>query len=122
MNDPCATTVRVPEPARRLIVAHLSYRQIQGAGEQDPFFLNNHDSDRSPAAPLRSRISATCRRLNLNTPWLHSNDCTFGADVGLTPRSYGWLQERGLSLHQLAPGIPTTPRRLWPASTAPAGP
>ena len=121
-NDPCATTVRVPEPARRLLVAHLAYRRIQGASTDDPFFINTRDPGRSPASMLRSRASATCRRLNVNAPWLHTHTCRFGADIGLTRRSYGWLQERGLSLHHLTPGIPDSPPRHWPATIGAGAP
>ncbi|MEV5554693.1 hypothetical protein AB0L44_13640 [Nonomuraea wenchangensis] len=47
------------------------------------------------------RTIRTCGRLNLNPPWLHRDPCKYGADVGLTPRSYGWLNERALVLRQL---------------------
>ncbi len=30
---------------------------------------------------------------------MHRSPCRWGADVGVTPRSPGWLSERGLSLH-----------------------
>jgi hypothetical protein len=32
---------------------------------------------------------------------MHRDPCTYGADIGLTRRTQGWLTERGLSLAQL---------------------
>jgi hypothetical protein len=34
-------------------------------------------------------------------PWLHRDPCRFGGDIGLYQRVFGWLTERGLSVHLL---------------------
>jgi len=97
----CRGRVLIPEHARGIVAAHLAYRRIQGGGDDDPFFVNGHAAGRSPAALLRNGAIRTCRRLNLNLPWLHGDSCMWGTDVGSNPRTYGWMTERGLSLLKL---------------------
>ncbi|MGW3353046.1 hypothetical protein ACWDA3_57985 [Nonomuraea rubra] len=97
----CQGPILIPPHARHLLAAHQALRRRQNAGDDEPLFLNDHDPARSPAAILHERTIRTCRRLNLNPPWLHRDPCKYGADVGLTPRSYGWLTERALVLRQL---------------------
>ncbi|GAB1639604.1 hypothetical protein [Krasilnikovia sp. MM14-A1259] len=97
----CAGTILIPRHARSIIAAHLAYRRGQGAEDHDPYFVHRLDPRREPTAMLREAAVRTCRRLNLNPPWLHRDPCKYGADVGLTRRTQGWLVERGLALAQL---------------------
>ena len=88
----------IPEPARPIIAAHLAYRRVQGAQDTDPYFVHREVPGRAPTAVLRIAAQRACQRLHLNPPWLHRDPCRYGADIGLTPRTRGWLVERGLSL------------------------
>ena len=67
----------------------------------DPFFAYRHDPRRRPTAALRDAAIRLCERINVNPPWLHRDPCKYGADIGLNPRTHGWLIERGLALAQL---------------------
>jgi hypothetical protein len=60
----------------------------------------NPTGEAQPVHPgLRLGIQRLNDRINLNPPRMHRSPCGWGADVGVTPRSPGWLTERGLSLH-----------------------
>ena len=108
----CLGPIRIPEPARPIIAAHLAYRRLQGANDHDPYFAYRHDLRRRPTAALREAAIRLCERIHVNPPWLHRDPCKYGADIGLTPRTHGWLIERSLALAQLdrytaaAPGLP----------------
>ncbi len=115
--------VRLPACAQPIIAAHLAYRRGQGADEGDPYFIGSRSPDRgSPERTLNNAVSRACRTIGYDPPWLHGNDCRYGADTGLTAREPGWLAERGLSLHRIDPAIsdcvppPVSPRRYRPAS------
>ncbi|MFF5205854.1 hypothetical protein [Streptosporangium sp. NPDC000396] len=97
----CQGPILIPPHARHLLAAHQALRRHQNADADEPLFLNDHDPARTPATVLLQRTIRTCDRLNLNPPWLHRGPCKYGADVGLAPRSYGWLHERALVLRQL---------------------
>lgn len=96
----CAGTILIPPHARAIIAAHLAYRTVVGAHDY-PYFAYRHDPRHEPTAGLRDAARRACQRLHLNPPWLHRDPCKYGADIGLTPRTKGWLVERGLSLAQL---------------------
>ncbi|MEU7899868.1 hypothetical protein AB0B45_44375 [Nonomuraea sp. NPDC049152] len=106
------TTVHLPAAAGWLLAAHLAHRRLQGAGDNDPFFLYESEPHRSPAAALTQGIRRTCQTLQLATPpWLHTGDCKFGADRGLVQRTQGWLTERCLTVYLLDPtGLPHVER------------
>jgi len=97
----CAGTIVIPEPARPIIAAHLAFRRLQGAQDTDPYFVHSRVPGRDPTAMLRIAAQNAFQRLHLNPPWLHRDPCRYGADIGLTPRTKGWLVERSLSLAQL---------------------
>jgi hypothetical protein len=50
---------------------------------------------------LRPAIVRTAARLPAQMPWMHGSHCRYGADIDITQRRYGWLIERGLSIHLL---------------------
>ena len=108
----CRARVVIPEHARWIIAAHLAYRRIQGGGDDDPFFVNEYEAGRSPDTLLHNRANRTCLRLNLNLPWLHGDSCRSGADVGFHARTFGWMNERGLSLVELDTRVAPPPRLL----------
>ena len=85
----CLGPIRIPEPARPIIAAHLAYRRLQGADDHDPFFAYRHDPRRRPTAALREAAIRLCERINLNPPWLHRDPCKYGADIGAEPAHPG---------------------------------
>ncbi len=93
--------------ARSIFAAHRAYRAGHGATDEDPFFVHPHEPGRrSPAPVLREAIRRTCRQLRLDPPWVHGDNCRYGADVGLVHRRPGWMTERGLSMLMLDPQYP----------------
>ena len=84
----CLGVIRIPDPARPIIAAHLAYRRLQGADDHDPFFAYRHDPRRRPTAALRDAAIRLCERIHVNPPWLHRDPCKYGADIGLTPRTH----------------------------------
>lgn len=95
---PCHLPVLVPRTIRPLIAAHVAARRQAGAGDHSQLFT--HPSGKRVYARLRNTINTALAQLNYREPpWLHADDCRFGADVGLVPRTQGWLIERGLSVH-----------------------
>ncbi|MEV3986910.1 hypothetical protein [Nonomuraea sp. NPDC049758] len=122
--------IRIPQHARPLLAAHLAHRRDQGAAEAEPYFLHPRDPGRDPHDVLRAAIHRTCHRLGLDPPWLHGDDCRYGADIGLTARRPSWMSERGLrvawitghdELHIPRPAPPSLLRndRINPATAAP---
>jgi hypothetical protein len=114
----CAHPVRIPDPARVLLAAHHAYRRHHGARTEDPFFTDpTKPADAATYSRLRSHAVRTAARLHHTPGWLHQNDCRFGADIGLHWRPFGWLTERGLSVHLLDPAladrVPHPVRQLW---------
>ncbi len=104
----------MPAHARPILAAHLAYRRGAGASDEHPLFVHPSDKAQPVHHGLRLGIQRINERINLNPPWLHRHPCRWGADVGLTARSPGWLTERGLSVHLVgAPfrlQMPTAPR------------
>jgi hypothetical protein len=96
---PCTGLITVPAHARGIVAAHLAYRRGAGARDHHPFFIHPTDETQPVHPGLRAGIQRTNERININPPWMHRSPCRWGADVGVTPRSPGWLTERGLSLH-----------------------
>ncbi|MER7669627.1 hypothetical protein ABTY61_14315 [Kitasatospora sp. NPDC096128] len=96
--------IRLPEPVHRVLAAHRSYRQADGAGEDDPLFLHpTRPGDHNPERGLREAVLRTCHRLHLAPAWLHRTHCRHGD--GLLPshtRAFTWMEDRGLSHHVLA--------------------
>ncbi|MGR6924321.1 hypothetical protein ACU635_59525 [[Actinomadura] parvosata] len=122
--------VRIPQHARPLLAAHLAYRRDQGAADGEPYFLHPREAGRDPQDVLRAAIRRTCHRLGLDPPWLHGDDCRYGADIGLTARRPSWMSERGLrvtwitvhdGLHIPRPAPPSLLRngRTTPAAATP---
>jgi hypothetical protein len=100
-----AEPIRVPDCAWPLFAAHLAYRQASGAASSDPYFAHPRDPGNKPATDvLRAAIRSTARRLGLDLPWMHGDDCRYGADIGVTWRGHSWLAERGLRLARTGPG------------------
>ena len=100
-----AEPIRIPECARPLFAAHLAYRRASGAASTDPYFAHPRDPADKPATEIvRAAIRATVQRLGLDLPWMHGDDCRYGADIGLTWRGHSWLGERGLRLARTGPG------------------
>lgn len=102
----CAHPVQVPSPARVLIAAHHAYRRQHDARSSDPFFTNRSKPDEQATySGMREHAVRTAARLHRTPGWLHRDDCRFGADIGLHRRPFGWLIERGLSVHILNPHL-----------------
>ena len=100
-----AEPIRIPGCARPLFAAHLAYRRVSGAAASDPYFEHPRDpGNKPPAECLRAAIRSTTRRIGLDLPWMHADDCRYGADIGLTWRGQSWLAERGLRLARTGPG------------------
>lgn len=97
----CAHTIRLPEPVRVILAAHRAYRLLQGASEVDPLFVAPRTGEQATYAGMRQTAIRTAERLHRSPPWLHRDPCRFGADIGLRDRVFGWLVERGLSVHLL---------------------
>lgn len=119
----CGDLVRVPACARPILAAHLAYRRGQGAADGDPYFISPRGpGGGSPERMLNNAVTRTCRAIGYDPPWLHGNDCRYGADIGLTAREPGWLAGRGLSPHRIDPAISDrvpphgSPRQYRPAS------
>ena len=114
-----AEPIRIPECARALFAAHLAYRRASDAASTDPYFAHPRDPGNKPATDvLRAAIRSTTQRIGLDLPWLHGDDCRYGADIGLTWRGHSWLAERGLVLARTGPGQDQTitpPRPIVPA-------
>ncbi len=114
-----AEPIRIPECARALFAAHLAYRRESGAASTDPYFAHPRDpADKPATGVLRAAIRSTAQRIGLDLPWLHGDDCRYGADIGLTWRGHSWLGERGLVLARAGPGQDQTitpPRPIVPA-------
>ena len=91
---PCAHTVALPEPMQVILAAHRAYRLLQGATEHDPLFDQGQ-------AGMRETAWRTATHLHRVPPWLHRDPCRYGGDIGLRRRVFGWLVERGLSVHLL---------------------
>jgi hypothetical protein len=111
---PCDGPISVPAHARPILAAHLAYRRGAAARDQHPLFVHPNDKTQPIHNGLRSGIQRINERINLNPTWMHRSPCRWGADVGLAPRSPGWLTERGLTMHLLdAPfhlQMPAAPR------------
>jgi hypothetical protein len=109
-----AEPIRIPDCARPLFAAHLAYRRSGGAEGSDPYFAHPRDPADKPATEiLRAAIRSAAQRLGLDLPWMHGDDCRYGADIGLTWRGHSWLAERGLRLARTGPGqdpVLTPPR------------
>ena len=102
-----AEPIRIPGCARPLFAAHLAYRRASGAAGTDPYFAHPRDpGGKPPTDVLRAAIRSTTRRIGLDLPWMHGDDCRYGADIGLTWRGQSWLGERGLrpGPHRPGPG------------------
>jgi hypothetical protein len=100
-----AEPVRIPACARSLFTAHLAYRRESGAASADPYFVHPRDPAAKPATEiLRAAIRSTAQRIGLDLPWIHGDDCRYGADIGLTWRGHSWPGERGLQLARTGPG------------------
>jgi hypothetical protein len=98
----CAHPVRVPDPAQVLLAAHHAHRRQHGAVATDPFFVNPlKPAEQASYSGMREHALRTAARLHRTPPWLHRDPCRFGSDIGLNPRPFGWLIERGLSVHIL---------------------
>lgn len=114
-----AEPIRIPDCAGSLFAAHLAYRRESGAASTDPYFAHPRDPANKPATDvLRAAIRSTAQRIGLDLPWLHGDDCRYGADIGLTWRGHSWLAERGLRLARAGPGQDQTitpPRPIVPA-------
>jgi hypothetical protein len=113
-----AEPIRIPAHARPLFAAHLAYRRASGAASIDPYFAHPRDPANKPATEiLRAAIRSTAQRIGLDLPWMHGDDCRYGADIGLTWRGQSWLAERGLRLARTGPGQDQTitPRPIVPA-------
>ena len=114
-----AEPICIPAYARPLFAAHLAYRRKSGAASTDPYFAHPRDPANKPATDvLRAAIRSTAQRIGLDLPWLHGDDCRYGADIGLTWRGRSWLGERGLVLARTGPGQDQTitpPRPIVPA-------
>ena len=114
-----AEPILIPDCARPLFAAHLAYRRESGAASTDPYFAHPRDPANKPATDvLRAAIRSTAQRIGLDLPWLHGDDCRYGADIGLTWRGHSWLGERGLVLARTGPGQDQTitpPRPIVPA-------
>ena len=112
----CREPVLIPTYARSIFAAHRAYRVGQarhapvkelGEIDDDPFFAHPHDPERrSPEPCLGEAIRRTCRRLRIDPPWIHGDDCHYGPDIGLIGRRHGWMTERGLYLHRSNPHRP----------------
>jgi len=116
--------ILIPTHARPIFAAHRAYRAGHGATDEEPFFVHPHEPGRrSPAPVLREAIRRTCRQLRLDPPWVHGDNCRYGADVGLVHRRHGWMTERGLTMLMLDPQypahIPQPPRPDPPARVRP---
>jgi hypothetical protein len=85
-----AEPIRIPGCAWPLFAAHLAYRRASGVAGSDP-------TSSTPATP-------GTRRIGLDLPWMHADDCRYGTDIGLTWRGQGWLAEPGLRLARTGPG------------------
>jgi hypothetical protein len=120
----CREPVVIPTHARSIFAAHRAYRVGQGATDDDPFFVHPREPGcRSPALSLREAIRRSCHQLRIDPPWIHGDNCRYGADVGLIHRRHGWTIERGLSLltldlqypvHLPQPPHPAPPARVRP--------
>lgn len=100
-----AEPILIPDCARPLFAAHLAYRRESGAVSTDPYFRHPRDPGNKPATDvLRAAIRSTAQRIGLDLPWLHGDDCRYGADIGVTWRGHSWLGERGLVLARTGPG------------------
>ncbi len=80
--------------------------------------LPPHTGDEARRPPRRRTAAPQGPRIGLDLPWLHGDDCRYGADIGLTWRGHSWLGERGLVLARTGPGqdqIITPPRPIVPA-------
>jgi hypothetical protein len=101
-EQPCTQPVILPPHARPILTAHRAYRLTEGATPtSDLFWYPSASRTRPESAILREAVILSCRRLNLDPPWMHRSPCRNGADTGLRPRIHGWLAERGLTLHEL---------------------
>lgn len=106
----CLEPILIPEHARAIFTAHLTYRSRQGACDSDPYFVHpTLPAQRSPAASLRGTVRRSCAALGLDPPWLHGDGCVHGTDVGINPRTAGWHVERGLSVSVLDHGLHRLP-------------
>ncbi len=100
-----AEPILIPDCARPLFAAHLAYRRESGAASTDSYFAHPRDPANKPATDaLRAAIRSTAQRIGLDLPWLHGDDCRYGADIGVTWRGHSWLGERGLVLARTGPG------------------
>lgn len=95
---PCAHTIHLPEPAQVILAAHRAHRLLDGAAEHDPVFEQT-------LAGMRETAVRTTQHLRQVPPWLHRDPCRYGGDIGLHRRAFGWLIERGLSVHLLDPEL-----------------
>ncbi|SDT77661.1 hypothetical protein [Actinoplanes derwentensis] len=67
-----------------------------------------------PPPCCASPRSGCASDIHVNPPWLHRDPCKYSADIGLTPRTHGWLIERGLALAHYATSRPQLGRlRRW---------
>lgn len=112
----CAGTILIPAHARAIIAAHLAYRRGQGASDDDPYFAHRRTPGHDPTAQLRHELQRASQQLHLNPPWLHPDPCKYGADIGLTARTHGWLIERRLTLAQLDRYAAHRPAYRYPAA------
>lgn len=103
----CREPITLPVHAWSIFAAHRAHRVGRGATDEDPFFVHPREPGRrSPAPLLREAIRRSCRRLRIDPPWIHGDDCRYGSDVGLIHRRHGWMIERGLSMLMLDPQYP----------------
>ena len=107
-----AEPIRIPAHARQLFAAHLAYRRTSGAAGTDPYFVHPAIPGSPPKAACVRRSGAR-RRIGLDLPWTHGDDCRYGSDIGLTWRGQSWLAERGLRLARTGPSqdLTITPPR-----------
>lgn len=102
---PCQHAIRLPRPAHVLLAAHRTYRLLQGAQVTDPLFTAPRTGEQATHTGLRATAARTVARLHQTPQWLHGDDCRYGGDIGLNRRVFGWLIERGLSVHLLDLGL-----------------
>ncbi|MFJ2863982.1 hypothetical protein [Kitasatospora sp. NPDC087314] len=87
--------IQMPAPVWPVLAAHLAYRQAQGAGPDDPYFIHPHQPGRiSPERSLRECVVRTSHRLHLSPGWLHRSHCRHGDQLAQHPD--GWLTDRAL--------------------------
>jgi hypothetical protein len=110
--------IRIPSAARPILAAHLAFRRRQGAADTDPCFTGPPGSATRPGTlrHLHNAITRASHDAGYDLPWMHDDSCTHGADIGLAPRTGGWLVERHLSLYRIDPVISAQVPRSRPAS------